>query len=95
MVGHKPDRVTTNKHATFPRAIRHLLGGNGLHLTNQYLNNRMEQDHRNVKQRSYPMRGFGSFADAARFLAAFDELRQYFRVRSINQKQLPLTDPVT
>jgi hypothetical protein len=38
------------------------------------------------------MRGFGSFASAACFLAAFDELRQYFRVRSINQKPLPLSD---
>ena len=42
----------------------------------------MEQDHRAVKQRYYPMRGFGSFESASRFCTAFDELRQYFRVRS-------------
>ena len=91
-VGHKPDRVTTDKHAAFPRAIRRLLGRKVLHRINQYLNNRLEQDHRSVKQRYYPMRGFGSFASAARFLAAFDELRQYFRVRSINQKPQPLSE---
>jgi putative transposase len=32
-----------------------------------------------VKQRYYPMRGFSSFAGAARFCTAFDEVRQYFR----------------
>ena len=39
----------------------------------------IEQDHRAIKQRYYPMRGFGSFASAAQFCAAFDELRRYFR----------------
>ena len=33
-----------------------------------------------IKQRYYPMLGFGSFESAARFCMAFDELRQYFRV---------------
>ena len=35
-----------------------------------------------MKQRYYPMRGFGSFVSAARFCAAFDELREFFRSRS-------------
>ncbi len=82
IVGHKPERVTTDKHAAYPRAIRHILGRKVLHRTNQYLNNRLEQDHRAVKQRYYPMRGFGSFASAARFCPVFDEVRQYFRTRS-------------
>jgi len=81
-VGHKPERVTTDKHASYPRAIRHTLGRKVRHRTSQYLNNRIEQDHRGVKQRYYPMRGFGSFAAAARFCAVFDELRHFFRVRS-------------
>jgi putative transposase len=46
---------------------------------NPYLNNRLEQDHRGIKQRDYPMRGFGSLASAARFCRAFDELRNYLR----------------
>ena len=33
-VGHKPERVTTDKHAAFPRAIRRLLGRKVLHRTN-------------------------------------------------------------
>ena len=45
------------------------------------INNRLEQDHRGIKQRYYPMLGFGSFASASRFCLAFDALRQYFRQR--------------
>jgi hypothetical protein len=34
-----------------------------------------------VKRRYYPMRGFGSFAAAARFCTAHDEVRDHFRYR--------------
>jgi transposase-like protein len=54
------------------------------------LNNRTEQDHRAIKQRYYPMRRFGSFASAAQFCAAFDELRQYFRVPPRPGRTVPL-----
>jgi len=57
------------------------MGDTVQHRTNKYLNNRLEQDHRSIKQRYYPMHGFGTFASAARFCRAFDELRQYFRPR--------------
>ncbi len=33
--------------------------------TSKYLNNLVEQDHRRVKQRYYPMLGFKSFSNAA------------------------------
>ncbi len=46
----------------------------------QYLNNYTEQSHQAVKQRYYPMLGFGSFESVSRFCQAFDELRQCFRV---------------
>lgn len=36
----------------------------------------MEQDHRGIKQRYYPMRGFGAFASVARFCRAFEQLKQ-------------------
>ncbi len=36
------------------------------------------------------MRGFGSFASAAQFCAAFDELRQYFRVAPRPGRPIPL-----
>jgi putative transposase len=74
-----PEQVTTDGHDAYPRAIRETLGDGVFHHTSRYKNNRMEQDHRGIKQRYYPMRGFGSFASAARFCACFEELRQYFR----------------
>jgi putative transposase len=91
-VGHKPERVTTDGHDAYPRAIRRMLGRTVLHRTSQYLNNRLEQDHRAIKQRYYPMRGSGSLAGAARFCTVFDELRQHFRSRATSQKALPLAD---
>ncbi len=84
-VGHQPERVTTDKHAAYPRAIRRAMGRKVRHRTSQYLNNRIEQDHRGVKQRYYPMRGFGSSTSAARFCSAFDEVRHHFRICSTNQ----------
>ena len=55
------------------------LGRKVMHRRNRYLNNGFEQDHTGIKQRYYPMRGFGSFEAAARFCTAPDELSEYFR----------------
>jgi len=90
VVGHAPERVTTDGHDSYPRAIRETLGSDVLHRTNRYLNNRLEQDHRGIKQRYYPMRGFGSVASASRFCRAFDEVRQFFRVRTTMKQQISL-----
>lgn len=51
VTGCTPQRVTTDGHDSYPRAIRKVLGRKVVHRTNRYLNNRMEQDHRGVKQR--------------------------------------------
>jgi transposase-like protein len=89
-VGRAPERVTTDGHDSYPRAIREILGTQVIHRCNPYLNNRVEQDHRGIKQRYYPMRGFGNFESAARFCRAFDELRQFFRFRSTMNQSVPL-----
>jgi transposase-like protein len=68
------------------------MGSNVHHRTNKYLNNRLEQDHRGIKQRYYPMRGFGSFASASRFCCAFDEVRNYFRPRRILGESISLSE---
>src|SRR5450432_100468 len=80
-VGCVPDQVTTEGHNSYPRAIRETMGSDVAHRTSKYLNNWLEQDHRGIKQRYYPMRGFGTVEAAARFCCAFDELRNYFRPR--------------
>ena len=54
MTERKPQRVTTDKHPPYRRAIRWILGRKVVHRTNPYLNNLTEQDHRAVKQRYYP-----------------------------------------
>jgi len=89
IAGQAPERVTTDGHDSYPRAIRETLGKDVLHRCNPYLNNRIEQDHRGVKQRYYPMRGFGNFDAASRFCRAFDEQHQYFRLRPAMGQHLP------
>jgi putative transposase len=81
--GRKPLRLTTDKHPAYTKAVRWIVGRKVLHRHNQYLNNRIEQDHRSIKQRYYPMLGFAKFESASRFCSAFDELRNYLRVRSV------------
>ena len=92
VTGCTPQRVTTDGHDAYPRAIRQVLGRKVVHRTNRYLNNRMEQDHRGMKQRYYPMRGFGSFAGAARFCRAYDEQRNYFRARTKMKETVSLAE---
>ncbi len=58
VTGITPDRVTTDGHDSYPRAIRTTLGKGVRHRDSQYLNNRLEQDHCGVKSRYGPMRGF-------------------------------------
>lgn len=52
-----------------------------MHRTTRYLSNFTKQSHRAIKQRYYPMRGFGSFESASRFCTAFDELNDYLMMR--------------
>ena len=92
MVGHAPDRVTTDGHDAHPRAIRRALDREAVHRRSRYLNNRLEQDHRGIKQRYYPMRGFGSFEAAARFCTAHAELRDYFRPRRTMREDVGLAE---
>jgi putative transposase len=73
VVDHVPEYVTTDGHRSYPRAIRETMGNEVKHRTNVYLNNRIEQDHRGIKQRYSPMRGFGNCVSATRFCCAFDE----------------------
>ena len=87
--GEKPLRMTTDKHPAYTKAIRWIVGRKVLHRQNQYLNNRMEQSHRPIKQRYYPMLGFQNFESASRFCSAFDELRNYLRARSVDDEPIP------
>lgn len=65
-----PQQVTTNGHDSYPRAIREVLGKEVEHRNHAYLNRKIEQDHRDIKQRSDPTLGFGAFRSAQRFCRA-------------------------
>jgi transposase-like protein len=93
--GQPPERVTTDGHTAYPRAVREVLGKEVHHRTSRYLNNRIEQDHRSIKQRYYPMRGFKTVGSAARFCSAHEEQRQYFRARRTTGERVSLAEQRT
>jgi transposase-like protein len=74
-----PQRVTTDGHDVYPGAIKAKLGDVVTHRTSRYLNNHLEQDHRGIKGRSQPMRGFKSVTATQRFYRAYDEVRHFLR----------------
>ena len=84
-----PDRVTTDGHGSYPRAIRTVLGRCVVHRTSAYRNNGLEQDHRGVKGRIRCIRGFKSFGSAQRFCRSHDELRDFLRLRTRHNQHIP------
>jgi putative transposase len=88
VTGVTPDRVTTDGHDSYPRAIRTVLGTRVRHRDSQYLNNRLEQDHSGVKGRYGPIRGFKCPRSAGDFCCAYDELRNFLRSRSRTNQQV-------
>src|SRR5215213_8427686 len=89
VTGMTPDRVTTDGHGSYPRAIRTTLGRRVVHRTSAYKNNGLEQDHRGVKGRTRCMRGFKSFPSAERFCRGYDELRDFLRPRTRHNQHAP------
>jgi putative transposase len=84
-----PLEITTDGHFSCPRAIREVLGPKVKHQCNAYLNRQIEQDHRGIKQRYYPMLGFGSLHSGRRYCRAFEEVRQYFLPRRKKKEIVP------
>ncbi len=89
LTGVTPDRVTTDGHDAYPRAIRTELGKPVRHRTNRYLNNRLEQDHRGIKGRCRPMLGFKSTPSARVCCQGHDELRNHIRGRTRMCQYIP------
>ena len=87
-----PTQVTTDGHDSYPRAIRETLGPKVKHRCSAYANRRIERHHRAVKQRYYPMLGFGALPSAQRFCRAFEEVQQYFRPRRKQNQIISLSE---
>jgi transposase-like protein len=75
--------VVTDGLNSYPKAIREELGEEINHERVKCTENPMEQSHRGIKQRYYPMLGFGDFESAQRFCRFFDEVKNFFRPRLI------------
>ncbi len=88
--GNKPEKLTTEGHNSYPKAIRKTLGPNVEHRTNKYLNNLVEQSPRKIKQRYYPMKNFKNFEAASRFTSAFEEVNELFRYQTYKNEKVPL-----
>ena len=87
--GVTPERVTTDGHGSYPRAIRTVLGRRVVHRTSAYKNNGLEQDHRGVNGRTRCMHRFKSFGSAQRFCRTYDELRDFLRLRARYNQHVP------
>ena len=84
-----PDRVTTDGHGSYPRAIRSTLGRHAEHRTSAHENNRLEQGHRGVRGRTRCVRGFKAFGATARFCRGHDELRASLGPRARHNQRVP------
>ncbi|CAO3437685.1 Integrase, catalytic region [Azospirillum endophyticum] len=84
-----PDTITTDKHSGYPPAIDEVFVEDIEHRTSKYKNNHLEQDHRGVKGRTRPMRGFKTRASAARFCRAHDEVRNFLRPATKRKQHVP------
>jgi transposase-like protein len=82
-VKHPPQKVVTDGLSSYPRAIREELGEElGEEVTHQQVcctENPIEQSHRGIKQRYYPMMGWGNFESAQRFCQIYEEVKNFFR----------------
>jgi IS6 family transposase len=89
-----PRTITVDKNAAYPRAITEMKkGGERWRCSRlreiKYLNNIVEQDHRNVKRLTNPGLGFGNFWTARRTLAGYGAMTMIRKgqVRNIGRQQ--------
>ena len=70
-----PEKVTVDKSGSNEPALLHLnlRYGNWIEIRQmKFLNNRIEQDHRNIKRRTNPMMGFKSWSSAESTIAGYE-----------------------
>ncbi len=90
-----PEKITLDGYEASHRAVAELKADGVLPAsvevrTSKYLNNLVEQDHRRVKQRSYPMLGFKRFANAAVTISRIELIQKIrkgqFNISDISQE---------
>ena len=97
--GQPPETITLDGYASSHRAVREmkvdgLLPEDTKVRTSKYLNNLIEQDHRNIKSRTNMMLGFKRFESAAITISGI-ELMHRIRKGQFGLARLRLDDPAT
>ncbi len=87
-----PERVATDGHTSYPRAIAEELREGVEHEVISCRENPIEQSHRGIKQRYYSTLGFGAFESARRFCQAYDEVRNFMRVQRYMTEVVSLSE---
>ena len=92
-----PSFITTDKLASYPKAIRRLQNEGLLpqkveHRTSKYLNNIIEADHGALKRAIRPTRGFQTMKTAAVTLTGFETIRMIRRGHCIPRKRQPTSE---
>jgi len=80
--GITPKQITTDKEPALYPAIENVFGESTKHRDVKYLNNVLEQNHRGIKSRYKVMKGFKDSWCAMIFYTAFEEIRQFFRMKN-------------
>src|SRR4051794_35111741 len=91
-----PREIVTDRLKSYPGALRDMkrdgeLGRFTRHRRGQWLNNRVEQDHRRVKRLTGPMLGFQSFWTMRRTLAGVEAMAMLAKgqVRGVSGNDMP------
>jgi transposase-like protein len=92
MSHYPPSSITTDKLASYPKAIQRLqheglLPKGVVHRTSKYLNNILEADHGALKRLINPKRGFQTMKTAAATLTGFEIMRMIRRGHCIQRER--------
>ena len=85
--GITPEQITTDKEPALYPAIKNVFGDATKHRDNKYMNNRIEQNHRGIKSRYKVMKGFKNPFCALIICTAFEEIRQFFRMKNTTRSE--------
>ena len=80
--GITPEQITTDKEKALYPAIKNVFANKTNHRDSKYMNNVIEQNHRGIKSRCRVMKGFKNIFCALTFCTAFEEIRQFFRMKN-------------
>jgi len=80
--GVTPEQITTDKEPALYPAIANTFGHATKHRDCKYKNNGIEADHRGIKSRYKVMKGFKAVFSTLIFFTAFEEIRQFFRMKN-------------